>query len=46
MSNSVIEINPLKGIENSAYLEDMEDYFKVKLMPIGYWKATNRTLYR
>ncbi len=44
-SNSVIEMNSLKGIENSAYLEDIENYFKIKLMPIGYWKGTNRTLY-
>lgn len=45
ISNSIIEIDSLKGIENSAYLEDIENYFKIKLMPIGYWKATNRTLY-
>jgi hypothetical protein len=45
MSNSIIEIDSLKGIENSAYLEDIESYFKIKLMPIGYWKSTNRTLY-
>ena len=45
ITNSVIEINALKGIENSAYLEDIESYFKIKLMPIGYWRAMNRTLY-
>ncbi|MDE5738679.1 MAG: SUKH-3 domain-containing protein, partial [Oscillospiraceae bacterium] len=45
ITNSVIELNALKGIENSAYLEDIESYFRIKLMPIGYWRAMNRTLY-
>lgn len=45
ITNSMIEINALKGIANSAYLEDIENYFRIKLMPIGYWRAMNRTLY-